>query len=75
MNSKDKYDQYTKEGCARVFAFKTANILHSYTLELGFHGLSNHNDSFLYNYQDYYSEGRAILTSVLMSCGIKDLPK
>ena len=55
MNSKDKYDQYTKEGCARVFAFKTANILHSYTLELGFHGLSNHNNSFLYNYHDYYA--------------------
>ena len=32
MTSKDKYDQYTKEGCARVFAFKMANILHSYTI-------------------------------------------
>lgn len=38
MSSKDKYDMYSKEGCARVYAFKTANILHSYTVEMGFHG-------------------------------------
>ena len=41
MTSKDRFDQYTKEGCARVFAFKVANILHSYTIEHGLHGLSD----------------------------------
>lgn len=54
MNSKDKYDQYTKEGCARVFAFKMAHILHSYTIELGFHGLSDSASNLLYSAQDYY---------------------
>jgi hypothetical protein len=74
MNSKDRLDQYTKEGCARVFAFKVANILHSYTMELGFHGLSDHHSPLLYSHEHYYQEGRAILTSVLMSCGLKEIP-
>ena len=37
MNSKDRYEDMTKEGCGRVILYKSFNIAHSYTLELGFH--------------------------------------
>lgn len=43
MSSKDRFDMYTKEGCARVYAFKIANILHSYTIEMGFHACTDFN--------------------------------
>ena len=59
MSSKDRHDMYTKEGCARVYAFKTANILHSYTIEMGFHGCTASNnhikDNFIYDQESYYS--------------------
>lgn len=51
-----------------------ANILHSYTIEFGFHGLSDHTSQFLYSAEDYYREGTDILISVLMSCGLKEAP-
>lgn len=37
MKAKEKADDYSKEGCARVFMYKTFNIIHSYTIECGFH--------------------------------------
>jgi|JI6StandDraft_1071083.scaffolds.fasta_scaffold04024_11 hypothetical protein len=37
MKAKEKADDYSKEGCARVFMYKKFNIVHSYTLECGFH--------------------------------------
>ena len=37
MNSKDKLEPLTKEGCSRVIAYKNYKIIHSYTLECGFH--------------------------------------
>lgn len=40
MASRDRYEDMTKEGAGRVVAYTHANILHSYTFELGFH-LSN----------------------------------
>jgi len=52
MGSKDKYDTYTKEGCARVYAFHLSGIVHSYTLEQGFHGLS-HSPTFKYDQEQY----------------------
>ena len=74
MSSKDRHDMYTKEGCARVYAFKTANILHAYTIEMGFHACtssnSNMNENFIYDKDSYYAEGVAVLESVLESCGI-----
>jgi hypothetical protein len=33
----DRFEEMTKEGCGRVFVFNTTNIIHSYTLECGFH--------------------------------------
>lgn len=37
MSSKDKLEPLTKEGCSRVIAYKNYKIIHSYTLECGFH--------------------------------------
>ncbi|EAR93059.2 zinc carboxypeptidase family protein (macronuclear) [Tetrahymena thermophila SB210] len=37
MKSKDRQDDLTKEGCGRVFVYQTSRIVHSYTLECGFH--------------------------------------
>lgn len=37
MNFKDANELMTKEGCGRVVAYRTTGIVHSYTLELGFH--------------------------------------
>jgi hypothetical protein len=37
MNSKDRGETLTKEGAGRVCVYKTSNIIHSYTLECGFH--------------------------------------
>jgi hypothetical protein len=34
---KEKADNYSKEGCARIFMYKKFNIVHSYTVECGFH--------------------------------------
>lgn len=36
-NTKDKKVKAGKEGSARVYAYRTCHILHSYTLELGYH--------------------------------------
>lgn len=35
MKVKDRCDEITKEGCARVVMHKTAGIIHSYSLECG----------------------------------------
>jgi hypothetical protein len=35
MNSKDKNEERTKEGCGRVVMHRLANIIHSYSLECG----------------------------------------
>ena len=32
MSHKDRSDNLTKEGCGRVVVYKTAKIIHSYTL-------------------------------------------
>lgn len=49
---------YTKEGCARVYAFRTASILHSYTIEMGFHGCTSlegqDSNDFQYSEESYY---------------------
>lgn len=37
MTFKDSNENMTKEGCGRVVAYRTTGIVHSYTLELGFH--------------------------------------
>ena len=37
MVAKDKLETMTKEGCSRVNFYKMCNIIHSYTLECGFH--------------------------------------
>jgi cytosolic carboxypeptidase protein 5 len=37
MKARDRFEELTKEGCARVCVHKSANIPHSYTLECGFH--------------------------------------
>lgn len=35
MNSKDRNEERTKEGCGRVVMHRIANIIHSYSLECG----------------------------------------
>lgn len=37
MSSKDKQDVLSKKGCGRVFAYKKAGIVHSYTVECGYY--------------------------------------
>lgn len=37
MNHKDKYEALSKDNCGRVFAYKSSGIIHSFTLELGYH--------------------------------------
>lgn len=37
MKHKDRFEELTKEGCGRVFAYKCSGIIHSFTLELGYH--------------------------------------
>jgi len=37
MKSKDKTDMRSKEGCGRVFAFQEMGLVHSYTVECGYH--------------------------------------
>jgi len=36
MIAKDKYDNFTKEGCARVFYYNLFKFIHSYTVECGY---------------------------------------
>jgi len=37
MSAKDRNEDLTKEGCGRVVFFKEYGLIHSYTLEMGFH--------------------------------------
>jgi hypothetical protein len=37
MKSKDKNEEQTKEGCGRVVMYKEFGIIHSYTIECGYH--------------------------------------
>lgn len=37
MSAKDRNEDRTKEGCGRVCFFKEYGLIHSYTLECGFH--------------------------------------
>lgn len=37
MSTRDRGEKLTKEGAARVAVYKIADIIHSYTLECGFH--------------------------------------
>ncbi|EGR33126.1 zinc carboxypeptidase family protein, putative [Ichthyophthirius multifiliis] len=40
----DKLEELTKEGCGRVYLYQVTKILHSYTLECGFHHSINKNE-------------------------------
>ena len=44
MNSKDRKEQMTKEGSGRVQVYRLCNIIHSYTLECGFHQSNDANE-------------------------------
>lgn len=37
MSARDRGEKLTKEGAARVCVYRISNIIHSYTLECGFH--------------------------------------
>lgn len=37
MKAKDKFDNFNKEGCARVFYHKKFKLIHSYTVECGYY--------------------------------------
>lgn len=41
---KDRFEEMTKEGCGRVFAYNTTKIIYSYTLECGFHQANSLNE-------------------------------
>lgn len=41
MKAKDRYEELTKEGCGRVFAYRCSGMIHSFTLELGYHFTNN----------------------------------
>lgn len=42
MNSKDRNEERTKEGCGRVVMHRIANIIHSYSLECGIISANKH---------------------------------
>lgn len=44
MKHKDRFEELTKEGCGRVFAHRCSGMIHSFTLELGYH-FTNNNDT------------------------------
>lgn len=37
MSVKDRNEDLSKEGCGRVLFYKQYGLIHSYTLEMGFH--------------------------------------
>lgn len=37
MTAKDRLEEKTKEGCGRVCFYRQYNLIHSYTLECGYH--------------------------------------
>ncbi len=37
MKAKDRNEDISKEGCARVVFYKEFGLVHSYTLECGYH--------------------------------------
>ena len=37
MKAKDKSDSRTKDGCGRVYGYQKYGLIHSYTLEMGYH--------------------------------------
>jgi hypothetical protein len=45
MKMKDRFEELTKEGCGRVFAHKCSGMIHSFTLELGYHFTNNTEDT------------------------------
>jgi hypothetical protein len=44
LKKKDRFEEMTKEGCGRVFVYKWAEIIHSYSIECGFHQANQLND-------------------------------
>lgn len=38
MSAKERYDNHSKEGCARVYYHRKFNMIHSYTVECGYFG-------------------------------------
>jgi cytosolic carboxypeptidase protein 5 len=43
MKARDYGEDLSKEGCARVVVYECSNIVHSYTLECGYHVYSSLN--------------------------------
>lgn len=44
MKARDRNEEETKEGCGRVVLYKEFSIIHSYTIECGYH-LNAYNNS------------------------------
>ena len=71
MSSKDKNDDYSKEGCARVVVHKWTKSPYCYTLETGLfknvkideEGMENFGEEF-YNPKIYGEVGRSLLISL-----------
>ena len=66
MASKDINELLTKDGCGRVYSFKTTGLVHCYTMEMGYHGQQQKggNSSKVFNIQDYKNHGIAILLAI-----------
>lgn len=50
MKAKDRNEDFSKEGCGRVVFYKEFGLVHSYTLECGYH--QNTADNTLQNEQN-----------------------
>lgn len=61
MYAKDKGEKLTKEGAGRVCVYRMSNIIHSYTLECGFH-YSNTLNRVVHPKQGHTSSNKANIT-------------
>lgn len=63
-----KKDKKTKEGSARVSTYRDCNLIHSYTLEFGYHqnkGTSDNPPKEFYKKSNYKQLGRCLLVTLL----------
>lgn len=81
MNSKDANEILTKDGSARVQLYKLLNIPFVFTMELGYHGCTPKQNSFvnkeiilgkeftrknhIFTISDYHDHGKSIVISLL----------
>lgn len=44
MKARDRFEGMNKEGCGRVVLYREFNVVHSYTVECGYHSNTRENE-------------------------------